>query len=305
MAKTKVTPKKTATPPQGAAPAADGGNEPPKATAKKKSARRKSMVEKANSDTGLSQEDKTLLLTRVFRFLSGLGLQSVIRTYLDVKAGYNDDIHDDGWNKLNKAGSFRKKKTGVVSEAHQKAIVTIDAWDEPNFARAKAVLEFQFPDQYEYLFEDLEAAQGAEAVRTVETFLDRVDALHKGSDATRQTSRKKDRDAIQRLIDRKIISPEIIKDLREQIAVVKSSTSEPTSLAEIKLEEEQKASFLDLAVWYAEWSQSAHAVVKKRSHLITLGLAKRRSSKEADAADNDDANDANDETDPTNNPQEK
>jgi len=35
----------------------------------------------------------------------------------------------------------------------------------------------------------------------------------------------------------------------------------------------------ELYLWYKDWSETAHAVIKKRAHLITLGLAKRKPRK--------------------------
>ncbi len=39
--------------------------------------------------------------------------------------------------------------------------------------------------------------------------------------------------------------------------------------------------------WYNEWSSIARAVVKKRSHLIRLGLASRRVGAREDAPEDD------------------
>ncbi len=47
--------------------------------------------------------------------------------------------------------------------------------------------------------------------------------------------------------------------------------------AERKREAELEQALLKLRAWYAEWSEIARASIKRRDHLIALGLARRKS----------------------------
>jgi phosphatidylinositol phospholipase C delta len=66
--------------------------------------------------------------------------------------------------------------------------VEIDAWDEPNYAVIRAVLENHHPEVVDFLFDNLTPKQGPEAVVGVSTFLDRLDALE--SSPERKATRK-------------------------------------------------------------------------------------------------------------------
>ncbi|MEO7328753.1 MAG: hypothetical protein ABI193_09260 [Minicystis sp.] len=44
-----------------------------------------------------------------------------------------------------------------------------------------------------------------------------------------------------------------------------------------QLDEKRRKALTELKDWFEEWSTAARAVVKKRGHLIRLGLANRKS----------------------------
>jgi len=46
----------------------------------------------------------------------------------------------------------------------------------------------------------------------------------------------------------------------------------------------RQASLVALHAWYSDWAETARMVITRRDHLISLGLARRRSRKDAAAA---------------------
>src|SRR5690606_37838427 len=107
------------------------------------------------------------------------------------------------------------------------AIAELDLWDGPNFVRARAALERLYPDQARYLFNHLNAQTGAASVASVNTFLDRVDALRDGTDADRASRRDDDKAAVKVLVERRILSPEIEQHLRDLIQSARGLAPEP------------------------------------------------------------------------------
>lgn len=58
--------------------------------------------------------------------------------------------------------------------------------------------------------------------------------------------------------------------------------AEETSAAEAAADAtEQRAAKVDLYRWYAEWREVAKADIKRRDHLIQLGVAQRKAPKKA------------------------
>src|SRR5262249_42279069 len=117
--------------------------------------------------------------------------------------GYTEDEHAQGWSLLHAVTGYRAPAPPFAVEtdpAVRGAIVELDAWDEPNFARVRAMLERRFPAQAAFVFQDLEAAQGVAAVLSVAPFLVRVDQLESGLD--RKVSRKDDLAALALLEER-------------------------------------------------------------------------------------------------------
>ena len=166
----------------------------------------------------------------------------------------------------------------------------IDSGDEPLFARIQAPLRRFYPDTAEYVFRDLKPARGIDAVHGMATLLTRLDALDKGTDPTRQASRKEDRKAIALLAERGITA-----EYRERLGKLVSLALGPTEpLPELKLTvdpAERRRCLTELKLWYEDWSQTARALIHKRSQLIRLGLAQSRSPSAAEpdepAADGD------------------
>jgi hypothetical protein len=217
--------------------------------------------------------------TRSLAFLRGIARYPQIQSLL-APSGYTPEQHAEGW-RLTLAAIGAPSATAinapVITPAHQ-AMVTLDAWDESGFARIDAALETSFPEQHAFVFAGgLTASVGAAAVAGVQTLLARLDTLASGKDRPK-SSHKKDEAALARLSERGIDKPE-----RERLAgLVKQAMTLAPAVAPVD-DTKHQAALHAVYLWHREWSKTARAVISKRAYLISLGIAKRKSSKKEKA----------------------
>jgi len=182
------------------------------------------------------------------------------------------------------AAGFRRAASAALARPEAAAaIAELDAWDEPNFRVARAALA-TMPEQLAYVFDNLEPQKGVGAVASVTTFLDRADGLE--SSKERKATRKADQAALDKLAERGI-GPDERKRLRgllatataspEAEALLPAGTSDSAKEAAAKAEQREAK----IALWtlLSEWSEVAKADIKRRDHLIQLGIAKRKAKK--------------------------
>jgi hypothetical protein len=215
---------------------------------------------------------------RATRLLTGIGAVATIRTLL-YQAGMTNDAITEGRTLLlaclAKPQDLGPEMDTESARAQRAATAELDEWDEPNFARIAASLRRHFPGAGEYVFRDLSASTGPAAVAGVATLLQRIDALESGSDTDRAATKKEDKTAVELLATRRFDKAE-----RARLAKLVESALGPTAPIEETSDESRKARRAALAAlrgWFDEWSTAARAVVKKKSHLIRLGLANRKS----------------------------
>ena len=218
--------------------------------------------------------------TRALAFLRGIARYPQIQSLL-APNGYTPEQHSEGWALTLAAIGAPSSTAGsapVTTPAHQ-AMVTLDAWDEPGFARIDAALETSFPEQHAFVFAGgLAASVGAAAVAGVQTMLARLDTLASGKDRPK-ASHKKDEAALSRLAERGIDKAE-----RERLsALVEQAKSLGPAAAPVD-DTKHQAALYAVYLWHREWSKTAKAVISKRAYLISLGLAKRKSSKKKEKA---------------------
>lgn len=227
---------------------------------------------------------------RGLRLLGALSSNPYIRAAL-AQRGYSDATHEHGWSLVLKASGYRRPVAELLAKPEAAAAMAeIDAWDEPNFRIARATLVLM-PEQRDFLFQDLEAQTGAAAVASVTTFLDRCDELETSKD--RKATRKADLAALDRLAERGISKAERER-LRALLAVATASPDAgglaPKSPADPAKEAARAAERREarIALWgfVTEWSEIAKTVIKRRDHLIQLGLAKRKAGKNGKSAKN-------------------
>lgn len=241
-------------------------------------------AKKPVSDTTLSR-----LPERVVSFLMGIGNIPDVRAKL-ATLGYNATAHQAGWTLLELVGGRAslvpapaapapdeeaEQKNAAVEAAQQ----DIDAWASTNFIIASAALEHSFPVQHAYVFaEDLKAGQGPAAVLSTQTLLNRIERLG----VKRRNSDPDDAKALALLGARGITEDER-KRVRGLISTVQEGKAPAPSAPSPTPAVTNPDALVKLYAWYNEWTRIAHAVIKRRDHLVRLGLAslKRRPVKTA------------------------
>jgi hypothetical protein len=214
---------------------------------------------------------------RALSFLMGIARMPVVAAKLATR-GWNADTHEQGWQLLWTAAGYKKRVMAGALEgsAVAAAVAALDAWDETNFRISRAALESKFADQCAFLFDDLAPATGTGSIISVGKYVARLDALESGEG--REKTRKADKAALQALAARGIGEDER-KRLRE---LLETATSQPEIADDGAPAEEKRIEALrELRTWYREWSEVARALVTRRDHLITLGLARRKARKKA------------------------
>lgn len=233
--------------------------------------------------------DETLEATpsRVTQFLQGIGAEPAIRTALFSLGNMQSEDIVEGRDLLLQClatpGAATVDPLSPDAKKARAAAAGIDQWDEPNFARFGAALKRSFPAQWDYVFEggELKASTGAKAIEGVQKFLSRVTALETGSDDARAASKEEDAKAVA-LLAKRGLTKEVRAGLAEDVQIALGPTS-PVAAVEVS-PEQRHVKLVALRAWFDEWSAVARAVIKKRSHLIRLGLASRRRNEPEDPA---------------------
>jgi hypothetical protein len=213
------------------------------------------------------------LPTRSLKFLSALSKSAIIHAALAAR-GYTEPDHQEGWELLLQVTGFRRPRAAAPeSTSARDAAVEIDAWDEPNFRLIRAALDRRHPEQSLFVFEGLAASTGDGAVIGVATLLDRLDALEKSPE--RKATRKADHAALATLTKRGIGEAERAR-LRALVVTATTAAKTDDDASDAADEAPSNEALMKLHAWYGEWSEVARAVIKRRDHLIRLGLAKRK-----------------------------
>jgi hypothetical protein len=236
-------------------------------------------------DIGAAEEALEEAPPRAARFLHGIGAVPMIRTALRG-AGMKEAHIAEGRALLLAclAQPLPEAPEGETEQAkaQRAAVAELDAWDEPNFARYSATLKRNFPAVHGYVFKDLAASTGPQAVKGVATFLARVAALKDGTDPKRAGSERKDREAVLLLDSRGLTAAERAR-LQALVDVALAPTAPPSGSA-AESEETRLRKLDELRAWYDEWAAAARAVLKKKGYIVRLGLASRRPPRKAKEA---------------------
>lgn len=232
------------------------------------------------ADTAPSRQVLDEAPARAVDLLRALGTHLSIRSILAAR-GYSDEDHREGWRLLHEAAGYDSRAAtpsasliAPLDESVRSAINELDAIDEPLLRILRASLGRRFPEQCAFVLDGLSSTQGAGAVVVIATILGRLDAL--ASDPARKKSRADDRKALD-LIAQRGYGPERLKELH---ALVKRAQSSPSALPPVAAAAPadapaRVAALAALHSWWKEWSEIARAVIHRRDHLITLGLARR------------------------------
>jgi hypothetical protein len=224
----------------------------------------------------VSKETLDTIPGRALMFLRAGGTTPAIRAALATK-GYEDTDHAEGWSLLHAASGFSASQPlGVVVDVTVRdAIVELDSLDEDLFRTVRAALTRLHPAAATFVLDGLGPSTGAAAVVGVKQLLDRLDALEKSPD--RKATRADDKAALATLTKRGLDDAERAR-LRALVKRAEAPASAPTEPDDSAAKEQAHlAALVALYGWYADWSETAKTVVKRRDYLIRLGLAKRKS----------------------------
>lgn len=246
--------------------------------------------------------------TRVLNFLLGVGGSSVIRGLLE-RRGYATAEHERGWTLLRAADPLLAATVGdaptPTSETDVRAaLAKLDAWDNDNLPIADVALRRREPEAHALLFAgDLTPAEGVESVAVVEKFLTRLDALtsiaasaateakparakktadavpEAASDVTPTVTREQAASALSILATRGINDDER-KAARSWLVAVKrgATPAKPPSAEEAaRAETANRDALVALYEWHNEWVLILKKATTRRSHLIAVGAAERKS----------------------------
>jgi hypothetical protein len=190
-----------------------------------------------------------------------------------------DDLDEQERRELGAAIAAAERELDL---GQREATAQLDQWDGANFDRARAALDHRHPDQSAYVFDNLSAKSGAEAIGSVRTFLDRVAALRDGTDSARTSTRDADKAAAALLATRRIVDADEERRLRALIADATSLAELPVIAEPDPTKRQQTARKLD--AWLRDWRETARVLITRRDHQIRLGLAERRAPKAEAAA---------------------
>ena len=228
---------------------------------------------------------KTLeaVLGRALQFLRGVAQQPVIYALL-ASAGFTVEEYQTGWALVHKAAGYTPNMPlppPVGASPAFDAMSTLNEWDEDGMRRIRSGLTRLYPEQEAFVFAGgLAPSTGPESAVGVRLLLDRIDALESGEG--RPDTQAQDQAAVALLAKRGFHANERAR-LRALVNAAESleEAPEPPALPVPLGSKEREDALFELYKWLKDWSDTAHSVLKKRAHLITLGLAKRRKKAKA------------------------
>lgn len=165
--------------------------------------------------------------------------------------------------------------------AARTALIELDQSDEGLITRARAALDRHHPDLAARVLDGLKAGTGLVAIQAVTALVSRIRALpdagNEGRAARDLLARRGFTDAeldrLDGLVKRALGDPDIMRAVggpeAEAAAAAEAEANAQAAAA-------RRAVLVQLDAWWRDWSQSARSVIRRRDHLIRLGLLKRR-----------------------------
>jgi hypothetical protein len=218
---------------------------------------------------------------RALTFLLGVGRAPVIRGLLETR-GYTAAEHAQGWKLLRAVDptvAANDAPPDASDPAFRDAVARLDAWDNQNLPILDLALRRREPAVHGFLFAGgLAPADGAESVRVVATFFDRIDTIASiaegEADNDTDITPKQAKGALTLLASRGV-------DAAERAAVQRwldlaQRGADPIAPT---VDADDDDALVALHEWVTEWSLVARKVVTRKAHLIALGLAEKKPAK--------------------------
>ncbi len=210
---------------------------------------------------------------RSLTFLRAVARKAHIRQRLQSR-GYTQAEHDKGWRLIGLvSGVDLQLPAPIEDHSVRHALAELNSLDEDTLALVELTLKHRHPAQAEVLLGGLSPTRDeAGAVVVIATLSERLDQLE------REKTDEGDK-ALALLSERGLDSQErgrlksLVEQARRAAPVAQTPDAATAEAAEASYLENLKL----LRAWYEEWSGIARIVIKRRDHLIQLGLATRRS----------------------------
>ncbi len=199
---------------------------------------------------------------RVVKFLRASGAHAGVRAAL-ASGGYSAADHRRGWELLGQACAYFEEGPSLAEDvAARSALGECVNWVSAHFPRLRAAFEHLHPEALA-LFSGIETPEPRGAAVALATFLRRLDVLEsEGASSAFETLTRRGLDPVERLRLGKLV------DAAQRVPTVEGPLIE-------SLQAPRDAELLALYRWYADWSTTALAVIKRRDYLIALGLVRR------------------------------
>ena len=209
---------------------------------------------------------------RVLTFLAAVASVPEISEQLSA-SGFGPQAVDQAWDALHRVAGYRQPPVRAPDRTVFEAMRELEAWQSQDLRRFDAALLHLHPQAHAFVMGELEPGEGAGAVLTASTLLDRLDALE--GDPSREASRQTDHSVLATVAARGL-GPEERSRLRALVR--KAQQFVPVAPGEPSGEAERAEGKRMAYAWWFDWSTTARAVITQRNHLIRLGLASRRRS---------------------------
>ncbi len=219
-------------------------------------------------------------LPKLLSFLRAVGTRPEVRAALEP-VGFTQAEFNQGWELLGACGGYTPHAAPgpVVDPAISEAIVALDNQDEALDTIVRVSLEGRAPTAAVALRQGLSTGRGAAAVLYVRNLLARLDALDADTLAgVTEADRKTARDTLRR----RGLTPARRAELAQRVADATRLTTLPASPDATAEVAPTDAPLRAARAWYEEWSAIALTQVKRRDHLIALGLRRRKAPKKPD-----------------------
>ncbi len=212
------------------------------------------------------------IVARAIIFVAVAGTSERVRAELMTK-GYTVRVRAQFWACIHEVCQFRQ---GASSAQLVRATTQQISSMMPSLLRvSRASLKNDYPEQHDFVFENLEPGSGTSSLVGMKMFLDRLDQLESGND--REATRKADSEALDKLAERGT-TPEERQRLRGLLTIALIGLDDTVAVATPATAEAMKR----LAGMVEEWTEIARVVVSHRSDLIQLGVIRRRKARKQD-----------------------
>jgi hypothetical protein len=211
---------------------------------------------------------------RLLDLLRAIGTRPAIFAALQER-GYSQAEHQRGWSLIHAATGFEPTTDAQEIDADVTAATDeLDEADEDIHAVVDASLRHRVPAAHAALLGGITPGTGAESVLYIGTLLYRIRALEEGTLPDVEPADAAA--ALDVLAKRGLHAQE-----RARLAKLVERAQAPASTSHL---DPERAVKLDAALraaraFFEEWSEIARIAVKRRDHLILMGLANRRASR--------------------------